>query len=66
MHESQPEFLFQLQKILADALKNIDEEKFYTKHIFDRFDIDALISAFTSHASVIACAILICYIFKRC
>lgn len=48
--KTQPDF-YQLQKILQEALKNIDEEKLYTKHIFDRFDMEALICAVTSHGS---------------
>jgi hypothetical protein len=36
---------YKLSSILQEALKNIDEEKLYTKHIFDRFDPDALITS---------------------
>jgi hypothetical protein len=36
--QQRPDF-YQLSKILSEALKNIDEEKLYTKHIFDRFDL---------------------------
>jgi len=46
-------------------LKNIDEEKLYTKHIFDRFDLDALITTAVRSGSYLALIIASTYIFKR-
>ena len=48
--EWQPDFE-QLQKILNEALENIDEEKLHTKHIFDRFDFDALVTTIVRKGS---------------
>jgi hypothetical protein len=50
---------------LQEALKNIDEEKLYTKHIFDRFDLEALITTIVRAASYIFCLIGFTYLFKR-
>jgi len=46
-------------------LKNIDEEKLYTKHIFDRFDLHALLMAVVRGGSYIAMIITLAYLFKR-
>jgi len=50
---------------LQEALKNIDEEKLYTKHIFDRFDFEALVTTVMRGGSYIASIIFVTYIFKR-
>jgi hypothetical protein len=55
---------YKLSSILQEALKNIDEEKLYTKHIFDRFDSEALITAVVRAASYIASIIGQTYFFK--
>lgn len=57
---------YKLSSILQEALKNIDEEKLYTKHIFDRFDADALITTLVRSASYIAILIGQTYVFKVC
>lgn len=57
---------YKLSSILQEALKNIDEEKLYTKHIFDRFDADALITTLVRSASYIAILIAQTYVFKVC
>ena len=62
--EQSPDF-YQLQKILSEALKNIDEEKLYTKHIFDRFDLQALLMAVVRGGSYIGFIISFAYFFKR-
>mmetsp|Transcript_11803 Transcript_11803/g.19935 ORF Transcript_11803/g.19935 Transcript_11803/m.19935 type:complete len:177 (-) Transcript_11803:44-574(-) len=62
--QPQPDF-YQLQKILQKALENIDEEKLYTKHIFDRFDPQALVTTLVMNGSYIAFVIALTYIFKR-
>lgn len=46
-------------------MKNIDEEKLYTKHIFDRFDFQALLMAVVRGGSYIAMIITLAYLFKR-
>ena len=56
---------YKLTSILQEALKNIDEEKLYTKHIFDRFDVEALITTVVRAASYKASIIGITYLFKR-
>ena len=61
---NQPDF-YQLHQIFQEALKNIDEEKLYTKHIFDRFDLEALITTVVRKGSYIAFIIASAYIFKR-
>lgn len=55
---------YKLSSILQQALKNIDEEKLYTKHIFDRFDSEALIAALVHEASYIATIIGMTYLVK--
>jgi hypothetical protein len=55
---------YKLSSILQEALKIIDEEKLYTKHIFDRFDSEALITALVLAASYIATIIGQTYLFK--
>ena len=62
-HEWQPDFE-QLQKILKEALENIDEEKLHTKHIFDRFDFDALVTTIVRKGSYLALIIGQVYVFK--
>jgi hypothetical protein len=49
---------------LQDALKNIDEEKLHTKHVFDRFDKEALITTLVRHGSYIMFIISFLYTFK--
>ena len=61
---SQPDF-YKLQKMLQQALSNIDEEKLYTKHILDRFDPDALITTVVRKGSYLAMILGLTYIFKR-
>uniref|UniRef100_A0A7S3ITH9 Uncharacterized protein n=1 Tax=Strombidium inclinatum TaxID=197538 RepID=A0A7S3ITH9_9SPIT len=50
--------------MLQQALLNIDEEKLYTKHIFDRFDLEALLTTLIRKGSYIAIIIAVTYIFK--
>ena len=57
--------LFQLNQILQEALMKIDEEKLYTKHIFDRFDLDALITTVVRKGSYLVIIIALTYIFKH-
>lgn len=59
----EPDFQ-QLQSILNEALDNIDEEKLHTKHIFDRFDFDALVTTIVRKGSYLAFIILFVYVFK--
>lgn len=49
---------------MQEALKNIDEEKLHTKHIFDRFDLEALITTIVMSGSYLAIIIASAYIFK--
>ena len=60
---TEPDF-YQLQKILKKALENIDEEKLYTKHIFDRFDPQALLTTIVRKGTYISTIIGLTYIFK--
>ena len=59
-----PDF-YELSNILQEALKNIDEEKLYTKHIFDRFDFEALITTVVRALSYFAVVIIGTYVFKK-
>jgi hypothetical protein len=52
-------------ELLIKSIKNIDEEKLYTKHIFDRFDLEALITTVFRKGSYIAFIIGLTYIVKR-
>lgn len=63
--KGQPDF-YQLQKILQEALKNIDEEQFYTKHIFDRFDPEALVTTIIFHGSRTVYLMAFFYSAKLC
>lgn len=63
--KGQPDF-YQLQKILQKALENVDEEQFYTKHIFDKFDPEALWTTIAFHGSRLVYLLSFFYGAKRC
>lgn len=47
-------------------MKNIDIEQFYTKHIFDRFDPEALVTTIIFHGSRVVYLMAFFYIAKLC